>query len=85
MGALRADLSDLPAGKGLSPLVTTTGIIFVSYLGFVQVTSVAEEIKDPDKNLPRAVIGGVLLVTGIYALVLFTISAAVKSGFIAEQ
>lgn len=85
VGALRADLSNLPAGKGLSPLVTTTGIIFVSYLGFVQITSVAEEIKDPDKNLPRAVIGSVLLVTGIYALVLFTMSAAVESGFIAEQ
>jgi amino acid transporter/nucleotide-binding universal stress UspA family protein len=85
VGALRADPANLPAGRGITPMMTTTGLIFVSYLGFVQITSVAEEIKDPDKNLPRAVIGSVLLVTGIYALVLFTMSAAVESGFIAEQ
>ncbi|GAA0196527.1 amino acid permease [Haladaptatus pallidirubidus] len=85
VGAFKADLTNLPAGKGLTPLITTTGIIFVSYLGFVQITSVAEEIKNPDKNLPRAILGSVVLVTSIYALVLFTMTAAVKEGFIAEQ
>lgn len=84
-GAFRADPANLPAGKGLTPLLTTTGIIFVSYLGFVQITSVAEEIKEPGKNLPRAVIGSVLLVTLIYALVLITMAAAVHQGFIVEQ
>ncbi|MFC6823777.1 amino acid permease [Halopelagius fulvigenes] len=85
VGALRADLSNLPAGKGFTPLVTTTGVIFVSYLGFVQITSVAEEIQDPDRSLPRAIIGSVVLVTSIYALVLLTMTAAVEQGFIAEQ
>jgi nucleotide-binding universal stress UspA family protein len=66
-------------------MLTTTGLIFVSYLGFVQITSVAEEIKEPGKNLPRAIIGSVVLVTVIYALVLIVMSAAVQQGFIAEQ
>ncbi|MFB6202154.1 MAG: amino acid permease [Halorhabdus sp.] len=83
VGGLRADLSNLPASNGVTPMLTATGFIFVSYLGFVQITSVAEEIKDPGKNLPRAVIGSVVLVTGIYALVLFVMSAAVEQGFIA--
>ncbi|WP_435101310.1 amino acid permease [Halarchaeum sp. P4] len=82
-GSLRADPANLPAGKGLSPMLTTTGLIFVSYLGFVQITSVAEEIQNPGKNLPRAVIGSVLLVTVIYALVLIVMAAAVERGFIA--
>ncbi|WP_226010386.1 amino acid permease [Halomicrobium salinisoli] len=81
-GALRADAANLPAGKGWGPMMTTTGIIFVSYLGFVQITSVAEEIKDPGRNLPRAVIGSVLLVTTIYVLVLVAMAAAVEQGFI---
>ena len=83
VGALRADPANLPAGTGLTPMLTTTGLIFVSYLGFVQITSVAEEIQDPGKNLPRAVIGSVLLVTAIYALVLIVMAAAVEQGFIA--
>ncbi|AHG04482.1 amino acid transporter [Halobacterium sp. DL1] len=81
-GALNAETANLPDSKGFSPMLTTTGIIFVSYLGFVQITSVAEEIKDPGRNLPRAVIGSVLLVTVIYALVLVAMSAAVDPGFI---
>jgi amino acid transporter/nucleotide-binding universal stress UspA family protein len=84
-GALRAEPAHLPVGKGFNPLLTTTGLIFVSYLGFVQITSVGEEIKNPGKNLPRAVIGSVLLVTVIYALVLITMAASVEQGFIAEQ
>ncbi|MFB6123158.1 MAG: amino acid permease [Haloferacaceae archaeon] len=82
VGAFRADPANLPAGKGMTPMLTTTGLIFVSYLGFVQITSVAEEIQDPGKNLPRAVIGSVLLVTVVYALVLVVMAAAVEQGFI---
>ncbi|QGN08149.1 amino acid permease [Halorhabdus sp. CBA1104] len=83
VGGFQADVSNLPKNEGLTPMLTATGFIFVSYLGFVQITSVAEEIKDPGKNLPRAVIGSVVLVTGIYALVLFVMSATVEPGFIA--
>jgi amino acid transporter len=85
VGALRADPANLPPSKGFGPMLTTTGLIFVSYLGFVQITSVAEEIKEPGKNLPRAVIGSVVIVTAIYALVLIVMSAAVEQGFIAAQ
>jgi len=81
-GGLRADPANLPPTAGFSDTMAVTGIIFVSYLGFVQITSVAEEIKDPGVNLPRAVIGSVLLVTAIYALVLLTMAAAVEPGFI---
>jgi amino acid transporter len=85
VGSLRADPANLPVGKGISPMLTTTGLIFVSYLGFVQITSVAEEIKEPGKNLPRAVIGSVVIVTIIYGLVLVVMSAAVEQGFIAQS
>jgi nucleotide-binding universal stress UspA family protein len=84
LGTLRADPANLPRTATVSETLGTTGFIFVSYLGFVQITSVAEEIKDPGKNLPRAVIGSVVLVTVIYALVLIVMSAAVPQGFIAD-
>jgi amino acid transporter/nucleotide-binding universal stress UspA family protein len=84
LGTLRADPANLPAPSTVGETLGTTGFIFVSYLGFVQITSVAEEIKDPGRNLPRAVIGSVVLVTAIYALVLVVMSAAVPQGFIAD-
>ncbi|WP_340101116.1 amino acid permease [Salinibaculum salinum] len=84
LGSLQADPANLPRTATVTETLGTTGFIFVSYLGFVQITSVAEEIKDPGKNLPRAVIGSVVLVTVIYALVLIVMSAAVPDGFIAD-
>ena len=84
LGTIRAEPSNLPAATDVVTTLETTGLIFVSYLGFVQITSVAEEIKDPGRNLPRAVIGSVVIVTVIYALVLVIMSAAVPKGFIAE-
>jgi amino acid transporter/nucleotide-binding universal stress UspA family protein len=84
VGMLNADLGTLRplAPEGWGPLLPVTGIIFVSYLGFVQITSVAEEIQDPGRNLPRAVIGSVLLVTVIYALVLVVMLAADQFGVV---
>ena len=84
VGSFQVDTANLPTPTGFGPLLTTTGLIFVSYLGFVQITSVAEEIKEPGKNLPRAVIGSVVIVTIIYAFVLFVMSAVVQQGFIAD-
>jgi len=83
LGTLLADPANLPPASDVVTTLETTGLIFVSYLGFVQITSVAEEIKDPGRNLPRAVIGSVVIVTVIYALVLVLMSAAVPEGFIA--
>ncbi|SFK81727.1 Amino acid transporter [Halogranum rubrum] len=87
VGALSANLETLRpfAPYGTDPLLPVTGLIFVSYLGFVQITSVAEEIKDPGRNLPRAVIGSVLIVTTIYALVLLVVLAAVDNSVVANN
>ncbi|MGM0606274.1 MAG: APC family permease, partial [Halobacteriota archaeon] len=84
-GVLNADLQTLrPIDPfGWAPLLPVTGLVFVSFLGFVQITSVAEEIQNPGKNLPRAVIGSVVIVTAIYALVLLAILAAVETEVVA--
>ncbi|MFC6906943.1 amino acid permease [Halalkalicoccus tibetensis] len=88
VGLLNANLNSLqpiaPAGT-TSEVLPVTAIVFVSYLGFVQITSVAEEIKDPGKNLPRAVIGSVVIVTVIYALFLVVLLAAVPTDLVADN
>ena len=86
VGLMNADLDTLtpiaPPGT-TSEVLPVTGIIFVSYLGFVQITSVAEEIQEPGKNLPRAVIGSVVIVTAVYALFLVVLLAAVPTDLVA--
>ena len=84
-GVLNADFQTLQpiAPEGFTPLLPLTGLIFVSYLGFVQITSVAEEIQDPGRNLPIAIVGSVVIVTVIYALVLLAVLAAVPNSVVA--
>jgi len=88
VGLLNGDVDSLTpiAPEGTTgEVLPVTAIVFVSYLGFVQITSVAEEIKDPGRNLPLAVIGSVLIVTVVYALFLVVLLSAVPNELVANN
>jgi len=55
-------------------LGTATAFVFVSYAGVTKVAAIAEEIKNPDKNLPIAMMVALLLVTFIYSAIAFTLA-----------
>jgi len=62
---------------GLNGLVFTTGFVFVSFLGLTQIASVAEEIKNPERNIPLGM-GLSLLVTAlIYVLGVFVMVSVI--------
>lgn len=69
---------------GTGPIFSTTALVFVSFLGFVKIAAVAEEIKDPARNLPRALIGSVALVTVLYVLILLVIAGLFPQQTIGE-
>lgn len=54
------------APHGITSIFTTTGIIFISYLGLAEAAAVAEEVKNPSKTLPRAFIASAVVVTLFY-------------------
>ncbi len=45
------------------------GTIFFSFIGLDAVATAGEEVKNPQKALPRAIIGALLIVTAIYIMV----------------
>ncbi len=58
----------MPTGiKGVLSAVVGAGVVF-SYLGFEQADQLAGEIKNAQKNLPRAIITAVAIGTAIYIL-----------------
>jgi amino acid transporter/nucleotide-binding universal stress UspA family protein len=71
-----------PYGK--SPILSTTALVFISFLGFVKIAAVSEEIKDPGKNLPRALIGSVALVTCLYVLIVLVVAGMFPQTVIAR-
>lgn len=69
---------------GTLPVFTTAALIFTSYLGFVQIATVAGEIKDPPRTLPRSMIGSVLLVGILYVLTIFVSTSLLGSEQLAD-
>lgn len=64
---------------GVTPVFTTAALVFTSYLGFVQIATVAGEIKQPERNLPRAMVGSVMFVGLLYVLMMFVSTSLVES------
>ncbi|MEO1698315.1 MAG: amino acid permease [Planctomycetota bacterium] len=62
-------------GAGGDALIATAGTVYISYVGVTKVISVAEEIKDPEKNLPRGVFLSMLT-----AIVVYTVTTIVLVG-----
>jgi amino acid transporter/nucleotide-binding universal stress UspA family protein len=83
LGFLQADLSTLrpffPAETGgAAAVMPATGLVFVSFLGFAKITTVAEELKNPGRNLPLAVIGSVVIVTVMYAIIMVVLMGVIN-------
>lgn len=53
----------------LSSLFEATALMFVAYTGYGRVATLGEEIKDPVKNIPKAVILTLMVSSSIYLLV----------------
>jgi amino acid transporter/mannitol/fructose-specific phosphotransferase system IIA component (Ntr-type) len=56
---------------GWRAVFTVTGMVFISYGGLTKVASMAEEVKDPGRTIPRGMFGAYLSVTLIYVLAVF--------------
>ncbi|SEH52210.1 Amino acid transporter [Halopenitus malekzadehii] len=87
LGALTADLSTLRpiAPQGYGALLPGTALVFVSFLGFAKITTVAEEIKNPGRNLPLAIVGSVLIVTVMYAIIMVVLMGVIDWATLAES
>ncbi|MEL6771394.1 MAG: amino acid permease [Bacteroidota bacterium] len=56
---------------GVAGLLSTIGFVFVSYAGLTKVASVAEEIKNPDRNIPLGMILALASTSFVYVAGVF--------------
>ena len=69
----RIDMSHLAPlmPMGGSGLMAATGMVFVSYAGVTKVAAIAEEVKNPERNLPLGILLSLFLVTVTYCSLTF--------------
>lgn len=88
-GSFSEPLSFAPISWGTFGLAVVS--VMWAYDGWADLTFMAGEVKDPDRNLPRAIIGGVLVVVLVYLaivaayLYLLTVPEMTASGLVAAD
>jgi APA family basic amino acid/polyamine antiporter len=53
---------------GEQKIIATAGVVYISYIGVTKIASLSEEVKEPEKNLPRGVFLALAVAILIYAL-----------------
>jgi basic amino acid/polyamine antiporter, APA family len=66
-----------PSTYGVTGLLAGAALVFFAYIGFDVVATTAEEAKDPQRTLPRGILGGLGLVTVLYILVTLVVTGMV--------
>jgi amino acid transporter/nucleotide-binding universal stress UspA family protein len=67
-----------PMGAG--GVLVAMGLTFIAFEGYDLIATVAEEIKQPEKNIPRATFIALAITMTMYLLILFVSLAAVDAG-----
>ena len=73
--------ADLPTATGAG-LVAAAGILFVAFAGYARITVLGEEVRDPARTIPRAMIASFLIIIVVYAVLAIVIVRAVASGLV---
>jgi len=72
-------------GAGVGGILEATGFVFVSYAGVTKIASVAEEIEDPDRVIPRGMIWSLGFTTLLYVMVVAVIVGVDPSGIVGSN
>ncbi|MFQ6109030.1 MAG: amino acid permease [Candidatus Aminicenantales bacterium] len=63
----------VPPEIGFTGVLITLPILFITFLGFAEISAISEEVRNPGRNLPRSLVGSVVIVTIVYCAVVFCI------------
>lgn len=77
--AVRPENFDPVAPKGLAAVLFTTGFVFVSYGGLLKVSSVAEEVRNPGREIPLGMLLAIVVVTACYTLMVLVTSGVLPA------
>jgi amino acid transporter len=60
--------------NGAGGFLKSAGLVFVSYAGVTKVAAIAEEIKNPEKNLPRGIMISLFTVAFVYCFTTYALA-----------
>jgi APA family basic amino acid/polyamine antiporter len=79
-----AHLRGAVLGAGARELLHATALVFVAFTGYGRIATLGEEVREPARTIPRAIVIALLATLALYALVLAVAIGAVGAGALAE-
>ncbi|MFX0098801.1 MAG: APC family permease [Candidatus Hodarchaeota archaeon] len=76
---------EMPPNHGLIALFSSVALIFFAYIGFEDIANIAEEVKNPGKNLSRSLLISLVVTTALYCLVSISIVGILDYDLIASS
>ena len=67
-----------PTVFGIYGIIAAASVVFFAFIGFDIVATSAEETKNPQRDMPRGIIGSLAIVTVLYAAVAFVVTGMLK-------
>jgi amino acid transporter len=64
--------------NGMSGVLAGTAAVFFSYIGFDAISTTAEECKNPQRDLPKAMFNALIICTIVYILIALTLTGMVS-------
>lgn len=73
-----------PAVYGVAGVVAGASIVFFAFIGFDIIATTAEETKNPQRDIPRGILGSLVIVTVLYIAVSLVVTGMQKYSNIEE-
>jgi amino acid transporter len=71
--------------KGPMGVLKATGLVFVSYAGVTKIASVAEEVENPERNIPIGILGSLIFTAALYVLLVIIMVGVSPSDVLADS
>jgi APA family basic amino acid/polyamine antiporter len=81
LGGGEPDPSHLALGDDVtvSGVLQAAGLLFFAFAGYARIATLGEEVRDPARTIPRAILGALALALLVYAVVAVTVLAELGS------
>ena len=80
--AMRVQNLEPFAPHGTSAIFLTAGLVFISYGGLLKIASIAEEVKNPGRTIPLAMILSLIVVGLLYMLVVLVTTGVLDANLL---
>ncbi len=67
-----------PSMFGAYGVIAAASVVFFAYIGFDIVATAAEETRNPQRDVPRGILGSLIICTVLYVLVSFVVTGMLK-------